>query len=123
MTPIARGRFETSYEQRLKDWSGRKVDQTFAYEPVRRFDLTSDEHGPIYTAAVEGVRTQYVEGHVFSETRDVLVLTFRSRGDLTPEKPFIFEIESLEWMTPDQYQALAAAKGLGQNTNSKGAGH
>ena len=108
MTPIARGRFEAKFEQIQKDWALRKVDETFAYEPVRHFDLVSDEHGPKYIAAVEGTRVKYVEGRAFSETHDVLLLHFRSRGNLTADHPFIFEIEDLEWMTPEQFQALKA---------------
>ena len=110
MHPIARGRFELSFEQRLKDWLSRKVDQTFAYEPVRRYDLVHDGHGAKYLASVEGTLVQYVEGHAFSETRSVLLLEFRASGNLTPEKPFIFEIENLEWLTPEQYEARKRAK-------------
>jgi len=112
MSPVARGRFEALFEQRQKDWVNRKVDQSFAYEPVRRFDLSNDEHGPKYVAAVEGTRVQYVEGRAFSETHDVLLLEFRSRGNLTPDHPFIFEIENLEWMTPEQFRALKVSKNL-----------
>lgn len=121
MHPIAKGRFESDTEARMKDWSERKVDQTFAYEPVRTFDLVSDERGPKYVAAVEGTRVQYVEGHAFSETRDVLLLEFRAKGNLTPEKPFLFEIESLEWLTPSQFEAVKNSRGLGKITkNEKG---
>jgi hypothetical protein len=112
MHPIARGRFETSFAERLKDWTERKVDQSFAYEPVKRFDLTTDQHGPKYVTAVTGTRTQYVEGHEFQETREVLLIEFRPRGGLSTEKPFIFEIESVNWVTPEQYDVLRRAAGF-----------
>ena len=120
MTPVARARFEAKFEQNEKDWMLRKVDQTFSYEPVRHFDLITDEHGQKYVATVEGTRSKYVEGHVFSETRDVLVLQFRSRGNLTTDHPFIFEIEDMEWMTSEQFQALKAAGSLGSSSKKGG---
>jgi hypothetical protein len=108
MSPETKGRFETAFQGKLKDWEERKVDQVFAYEPVRKFSLVNDKFGPKYTTAVTGQRTQYVEGHVFSETQDVLLLEFRSRGNLTPDRPFIFELEKMEWLSPSQYQAILA---------------
>jgi hypothetical protein len=114
MHPTIRNTFEQSYESRVKDWSERKVDQTFAYEPVRQYDLIKDQKGGLYVTAVQGMRVQYVEGQAFSETRDLLVVEFRPLGDLTPEKPFLFEIEKLEWMNPEQFSAYKAARGLGK---------
>lgn len=121
MHPLAKGRFEADTDSRLKDWTERKVDQTFAYEPVRKFDLVSDARGPKYVAAVEGTRVQYVEGHAFSETRDVLLLEFRPQGNLTPEKPYLFEIENLEWLTPAQFEAIKESRGLGKISEKGGA--
>lgn len=114
MHPTIRNPFEQTYEARLKDWSERKVDQSFAYDPVKHYELIKDQKGSLYLTGVEGTRVQYVEGHVFSETRDVLVVEFRPMGDLTPEKPFLFEIEKLEWMSPEQFSALKAVRGLGK---------
>lgn len=113
MTPEVSQRLEMAIELRKKDWVARKLEQTFAYEPVRHFDIVNDDRGPKYVAGVAGVRTQYVEGHVFSETRDVLYTEFRAQGKLTPDHPFIFGIEKVEWMTPEQYQALLLARGTG----------
>lgn len=114
MHPRLRGRFESDYANRLTDWNERKVDQIFSYEPVRTFDLVNDPHGSKYIAAVSGTRTQYVEGHSFSETHDVLLIEFRPQGNLTPEKPFLFEIENIEWLTPSQFDAIKNARGLGK---------
>lgn len=114
MHPSIKGRFESDYENRLLDWSERKVDQSFAYEPVRTFDLVNDTRGSKYVVAVTGIRTQYVEGHSFSETHDVLLLEFRAQGNLTPEKPFLFEIENIEWLSPSQFEAIKNARGLGK---------
>lgn len=114
MNPNLKGRFESDYEKRLGDWNERKVDQSFSYAPVKSFDLINDDRGAKYIVAVEGMRVQYVEGHSFSETRDVLLLEFRPQGNLTPEKPFIFEIENLEWLTPAQFEAIKNARGLGK---------
>jgi hypothetical protein len=119
MHPVARGRFEAELSERIKDWSERKVDQTFAYEPVRQFDLVNGDKGTKYVAAVEGVRTQYVEGHAFSETRNVLLLEFRSQGNLTAEKPYLFELTSLDWLTPEQFEAVKSARGLGNSLARK----
>ena len=113
MHPAARGRFESGLADRLKDWADRRVDQAFAYEPVRSFDLVNDARGAKYIAAVEGLRTQYVEGHAFSETRNVLLLEFRAQGNLTAEKPYLFELENLEWLTPEQFDVVKTARGLG----------
>jgi len=115
MHPNIKGRFESDYENRLSDWSARKVDQTFSYEPVKTFDLVKDTRGPKYVVAVNGTRVQYVEGHSFSETNDVLLLEFRPQGNLTAEKPFIFEIENLEWLTPSQFEEIKNARGLFQH--------
>lgn len=114
MNPITKGRFESDYEKRLGDWNERRVDQSFSYEPVKSFDLVNDERGPKYIVSVEGTRVQYVEGHSFSETRDILLLEFRPQGNLTPEKPFIFQIENLEWYTPSQFEVIKNARGLGK---------
>jgi hypothetical protein len=115
MHPEIKSVFERSYEEKLKDWSERKVDQTYAYEPVKGFDLLTDAKGPLYVASVEGTRTQYVEGQAFSETRDFLVVEFRPLGNLTPEKPFLFEIEKINWMSHEQWNAYKTAKGLGKD--------
>lgn len=112
MHPIAKGRFEAAFAERIQDWTARKVDQSFAYEPVKRFDLVTDEHGPKYVTAVIGTRTQYVEGHEFNKTREVLVIEFRPRGHLSPENPFIFEIETVTWMSPEQYEVIRRANGF-----------
>lgn len=112
MHPIAKGRFETTFAEHIKDWSERKVDQSFAYDPVKRFDRITDEHGSKYVTAVTGTRTQYVEGHEFNQTREVLLVEFRPRGGLSTEKPFIFEIETVQWMTLEQYEALRRAQGF-----------
>lgn len=114
MTPNLKGRFVSDYEKRLSDWQERRVDQNFSYEPTKTFDLVNEDRGAKYIVAVQGSRTQYVEGHAFSETRDVLLLEFRTQAKITPEKPFIFEIESLEWLTPTQFEAIKNARGLGK---------
>lgn len=110
MAPAAKGRFEALFEKRMRDWQERKLDQTFAYEPVKRFDLVHDQSGAKYITAVTGTRTQYVEGKAFGESRDVLLVEFRPRGNLTPDKPFIFEVVSLEWLTPEQFEAIQSAR-------------
>lgn len=117
MSPELKGRFESDYEKKFGDWNERKVDQSFSYEPVKTFDLIHDKRGSKYVVSVHGNRTQYVEGHVFSETSDVLLLEFRPQGNLTPEKPFIFEIDHLEWLSPSQFEAIKNARGLGQIKN------
>lgn len=122
MHPVARGRFESGLQERIKDWSERKVDQTFAFEPVRSFDLVNDARGAKYVAAVDGVRTQYVEGHAFSETRNVLLLEFRAQGNLTAEKPYLFELETLDWLSPEQFEAVKSARGLGDALARKSKG-
>lgn len=114
MNPETQARFESDYEKRLKDWTERKVDQSFSYEPVKKFDLLNDEHGPKYVVSVEGTRVQYVEGQAFSETKDVLLIEFRPQGNLTPEKPFIFQVENLQWLSPAQFEAIKNARGLGK---------
>jgi hypothetical protein len=119
MHPTARGRFDAELSEHIKDWSERKVDQTFAFEPVRQFDLVNDAKGARYVAAVEGVRTQYVEGHAFSESRNVLLLEFRAQGNLTAEKPYLFELTSLDWLTPEQFEAVKSARGLGNSLARK----
>lgn len=115
MSPFVKGRFESDTEKRFADWTERKVDQSFSYDPVKSFDLINDDHGPKYVVSVSGTRIQYVEGHTFSETRDVLLVEFRPQGNLTPEKPFIFQIENIEWLTPAQFEAIKSARGLGKN--------
>ena len=122
MHPVARKRFESGLPEKLKDWSERKVDQSFSYEPVRSFDLLNDAKGPKYVAAVDGIRNQYVEGHAFSETRNILLLEFRAQGNLTAEKPYLFELETLDWLTPEQFEAVKSARGLGNvlARNNKG---
>lgn len=115
MHPSIKGRFESDYANHLTDWNERKVDQNFAYDPVRTFDLVNDARGSKYVVSVTGTRVQYVEGHAFSETRDVLLMEFRPKGNLTPEKPFIFEIENIEWLTPSQFDAVKNARGLGKS--------
>lgn len=114
MQPSLKSRFEADYSSRLNDWYERRVDQSFSYEPVHEFDLVNDKRGSKYIVAVSGTRTQYVEGHVFSENQNVLLLEFRSQGNLTPDKPFIFEIENLEWLSPSQFEVIKNAKGLGK---------
>lgn len=114
MQPNIKGRFEADYSARLSDWSERKVEQSFSYEPVQTFDLVNDKRGSKYVVAVSGTRTQYVEGHLFSENPNVLLLEFRAQGNLTPEKPFIFEIENIEWLSPSQFEAIKNARGLGR---------
>ena len=120
MHPKAKGAFEAGLSEHLADWAERKVDQYFAYEPVKTFDLVSDDGGPKYVTAVHGTRTQYVEGHSFSENSDVLYLEFRTRANLTPDKPFIFEIVRLEWLTPSQYETLRGGRA---SVNKMGSGH
>lgn len=110
MTPTAKARFEALFEQQVSDWLDRRVDQTFAYEPVRQYDIVNDERGPKYVVVVKGTRVRYVEGRSFSESREVLALEFRSRGNLTPDRPFIFELENIEWMTVAQFQASELSK-------------
>lgn len=112
MTPATKGAFESAMLGRQKDWEERRVDQVFAYEPVTAFDLINDDFGPKYIASVKGKRTQYVEGHVFSETTDVLLLEFRSRGNLTPERPYIFELEKMDWLTLPEFEAIKIARNL-----------
>ena len=122
MHPTARARFETGLSERLKDWADRRVDQSFAFEPVRAFDLMNDQRGAKYVAAVEGLRTQYVEGHAFSDTRNVLLLEFRAQGNLTAEKPYLFELETLDWLTLEQFEAVKNARGLGNSAARKNQG-
>ena len=123
MHPIAKGRFESSFSERIKDWSERKVDQTFAYEPVKLFEVVNDERGSKYVTAVTGTRTQYVEGHEFNKTREILMLEFRPRANLTAEKPFVFEIEHLAWVTPEQFEVLRRAQGFAHAARIGGGRH
>lgn len=109
MTPAMRGQFERDFEARAKEWVERRVDQNFAYEPVKQFQLQNDVRGQKYVVTVEGTRSQYVEGHVFLETKEFLNLVFRARGNLTPDRPFIFEIEDIRWLSPAQMDALRRA--------------
>lgn len=114
MAPLIKSRFESDTDKHVNDWVSRKVDQSFSYDPVKKFDLVNDDFGPKYVVAVTGNRTQYVEGHAFSETKDVLLIEFRPQGNLTPEKPFIFQIENLEWLTPAQFESIKNSRGLGK---------
>jgi len=118
MTPAMRGRFERDLEARSTDWIERRVDQTFAYEPVRAFALTNDATGPIYRLTIEGTRSQYVEGRSFSEGREFLKLAFRVRGNLTADKPFVFELDSVEWLTTAQYAADKQSENTVSNRES-----
>ena len=112
MSPATKGSFESATQSRLKDWEERRVDQVFAYEPVTSFDLVNDPYGAKYIASVRGKRTQYVEGHIFSETSEVLLLEFRSRGNLTPDRPFIFELDKMDWLSPIEFEAIKVARNL-----------
>lgn len=118
MAPLIKSRFESDTDKHVNDWTSRKVDQSFSYDPVKKFDLVNDDFGPKYVVAVTGTRTQYVEGHAFSETKDVLLIEFRPQGNLTPEKPFIFQIENLEWLTPQQFESIKNSRGLGKEKAS-----
>lgn len=110
MSPLAASKFQQNFESKLKDWQERRVEQGFAYEPVKVLNIDKDKFGTKYVVAVKGTRVQHVEGHVFSETRDVLLLAFRTRAKLTPEHPFIFEVESLEWFPEDTYESYKNEK-------------
>ena len=52
-------------------------------------------------------------------SRNVLLLEFRAQGNLTAEKPYLFELENLEWLTPEQFDAVKTARGLGNSAARK----
>jgi hypothetical protein len=110
MTPKLRGEFDIIVDLKLKEWSERRTEQVFGYEPVKEFDLQNDSKGPVYTVFVEGTISRYVDGKAFDETREVLHLKFRTKN-ITAEKSFFFEIDTLEWMNPDQFLAIKASRG------------
>lgn len=100
------GRFNRDFEDQVKIWEARQLEQSFALEPVRTFYLRNDGSGPAYHAFVKGTTTRYLSGKSFSQTAQVLYLSFRTRAAFTTERPFIFELENLRWMDTPAAEAL-----------------
>lgn len=113
MVPELKGRFLRDTDARLTEWSRRRVDQVFAYEPVRRFDVLSDAHGAKYALVVKGTRTQYADGTLLQESLENLYLVLRPRLSVKPGSradESLFQIERLEWVTSAQAETLLATR-------------
>jgi hypothetical protein len=113
MAPELKGRFLRDTDARLTEWSRRRVDQVFAYEPVRRFDVLNDSHGAKYALVVKGTRTQYADGTLLQESMENLYLVLRPRLSVKPgtrADESLFQIERLEWVTSAQAETLLATR-------------
>jgi hypothetical protein len=113
MVPELKGRFLRDTDARLTEWSRRRVDQVFAYEPARRLDVLTDDFGAKYALVVKGTRTQYADGTLLQETAENLYLVLRPRLSVKPgtrADESLFQIERLEWVTSSQAETLLATR-------------
>ena len=113
MVPELKGRFLRDTDARLTEWMRRRVDQVFAYEPVRRFDVLSDKFGSKYALVVKGPRAQYADGTLIQESTENLYLVLRPRLSVNPgtrADESLFQIERLDWVTSAQAETLLATR-------------
>ena len=113
MAPELKGRFLRDADSKFSEWSKRRVDQMFAFDPVRRFDVVNDKFGAKYVLVVRGNRTQYADGTKLLETDENLYLELRPRTSLaagTRLDESLLLIERLDWVTSSQAETLLATR-------------
>ena len=125
MTPELKGRFLRDTSARLQEWEKRRVDQVFAFDPARKFDLVNDKFGPKYVGVISGVRTQYADGVLLQTTEENIYLELRPRisvsaGNRTQESLLL--IERLEWVSRSQAESLLATRVKSPDSTSSGGG-
>jgi len=108
MAPELKGRFLRDAESKFSQWTKRRVDQVFAFEPIE-IQLVNDSFGPKYVMVVTGKRSQYADGTLLQETDENLFLELRPRLSLNPGRrsdESLLLIERLEWVSLSQAEAL-----------------
>jgi hypothetical protein len=104
MSAQTRQQFDMAWRSKIDEWRGRKLDQIFVYQPIRKFELKNEKDGSaIYKVDISGTVKQYVDGQIFSDPEDrVLHIEFKTK-DVTAEKPWFFELTKFEWVSPHHF--------------------
>ncbi len=103
MTPELKTRFLAEMKPKVELWTGRRVDQRFAFDPIKQFERTTEGRTTRFTVETWGTVRKSMEGRDLPAYREKITLVFQTRP-VSSEKTWIFEVASIERKTSQEIQ-------------------